>query len=370
MIGQTIGSYVLESKLGEGGMGEVYLGRHQSLDTLAAVKVMAPAFSHDPRLHERFSREAKTQAQLRHPNIAQVLDHVEHDGRWFLVVEYMPNGTLEDALAQRHEPLETADALAWGRQALLGLDHAHERGIVHRDIKPANLLINERGEAAVTDFGIALEAGARRLTQTGVSIGTPEYMSPEQIRGAADLDRRTDIYSMGVVLYELLANRVPFHADSIFEVQRAQVSDPPPPLRTAAPQVPEALEAIVMRALAKDPDERYATCGEFAESIESFERGEDPVVPLAPAPIHRRTVLEGAVGAPPVPTPSPLPSPRRSAASSPEAPSSALPPTTLPHSRSATMALSPPSAGPSPAGGTALPPPGPKKKSWTGWVAA
>ncbi len=289
MIGLEVGSYVLESELGKGGMGEVYLGRHKSLDTRAAVKVMAPAFSTEPQLRERFSREARTQAQLNHPHIARVLDHVEKDGRWFLVIEYMENGTLEGVIERSAEPVPVVHSLAWSHQALLGLDHAHRKGIIHRDVKPANILINDRGEAAVTDFGIAMELGAQRLTRTGTSMGTPEYMSPEQIRGAADLDHRTDVYSMGIVLYELLTGRVPFRSPSTFEVQRAQVSDPPPPLKQINPAVSAELAELVTRALVKDPKQRYSGCGEFACAIETFEQGK--LVPVPP-PLPRRTVLE------------------------------------------------------------------------------
>ncbi len=288
MTGLEVGSYILESELGRGGMGEVYLARHKTLGTWAAIKVMSPAFSADHKLRERFSREARTQAQLQHPHIARVLDHVEKDGRWFLIIEYMKSGTLEDVLDRSGEPVPVPEALAWTRQALLGLDHAHRQGIIHRDVKPANILINDRGEAAVTDFGIAVEVGAQRLTRTGISIGTPEYMSPEQIRGADDLDHRTDVYSMGIVLYELLAARVPFQSPSTFEVQRAQVTEPPPPLSRLRPDLPPALEGLVTRALAKDPQERYPSCGEFARAIETYEPGE--AVAAEPAP--RRTLRE------------------------------------------------------------------------------
>lgn len=307
MIGQEVGNYILQAKLGEGGMGEVYLARHKNLETLAAVKVMTPAFSHDAKLRERFSREARTQAQLRHPNIAQVFDHIEHDGRWFMIIEYMENGTLEDVLENRQGPVPEAQALTWARQALEGLNHAHGKGVVHRDIKPANLLLNERGEVAVTDFGIAMVLGAQRLTRTGASIGTPEYMSPEQIQGRADLDHRTDVYSMGIVLYELLGGRVPFEAASTFEVMERQVKEPPPPLRDLRSDVSPQLEALLMKALAKGPQERYTTCGEFAAAIAAYERGE-----VSGSRVTVFESLDGSTLAPP-PVPQPVSKPYRSA---------------------------------------------------------
>ena len=305
-----IGSYRLESKIGEGGMGEVWLARHQNLDRLAAVKVMSPALAQDPDFRERFSREANTQAKLVHPHIAQVLDHVEKDGRWFLIIQYMGNGSLEEVITAHPQGVAVPDALAWTRQALLGLDEAHKNGVIHRDIKPGNLLLNDRHEVAVTDFGIARDVASRRLTGTGVSMGTPEYMSPEQIRAAADLDHRTDVYAMGIVLYELLTGRVPFGGDSAFEIQRAQVHDPPPPLRQVKPELPEGLEPLLQRALDKEPTARYSGCGEFAQAIEAFERGETPSVPIAappppPPPVARTKTVHMPATTPPTPPPKP-----------------------------------------------------------------
>jgi serine/threonine-protein kinase len=275
--GQEIGSYVLESPLGKGGMGEVFLARHKSLGRRAAIKVLAVAVD-EPQFHERFSREARAQAQLSHPNVARVLDHVQKDGRWYLITEYMPRGTLKDVLDQGPGPVPPAQALAWTRQALRGLEYAHRQGIVHRDVKPANVLVNEHGEAAVTDFGLAMVAGGERLTQTGTALGTPAYMSPEQVSGDREVDHRTDVYSMGVVLYELLTGRVPFPMKSASEVVRVLVNEPPP-LREVNPSLPPELEGLVMRALAKNPDARYADCKEFAEAVGRCERGEAVAAP-------------------------------------------------------------------------------------------
>ncbi len=319
---REVGSYILESKLGKGGMGEVYLARHKSLGTWAAVKVLSLNFNEDDEFRERFSREARAQAQVRHPNIAQVLDHVEQDGRWHLIIEYMEKGTLKDVL-ERGLP-EIAQSVAWARQSLAGLGYAHEKGIVHRDVKPANILINDRGEVAVTDFGLALAIGDQRLTSTGMAIGTPSYMSPEQIAGEGDLDHRSDVYSMGVVLYELLTGRVPFQLSSSFEMFRVVVAEPPKP-REHNPEIPEALEAIVLKALAKSPAERYQSCEEMASDLEAWERGDKvsavvaAALPPPPDPSMEPTLLApssaGLVSAPPpapseaAPPPPPPPAP-------------------------------------------------------------
>jgi len=289
---REIGNYVLEAPLGKGGMGEVFLARHKSLGTRAAVKALAVHVGDDPDLRERFSREAKAQARLSHPNIARVLDHVEQDGQWHLIVEYLDGGTLKDAIEGAGGPMPIARAVTWARQALAGLDYGHQKGIIHRDVKPANILINERGEAAVADFGLARLIGEQRLTRTGTALGTPQYMSPEQIDGSADLDHRTDVYSLGVVLYEMLAGRLPIQVDTPSEVVRVLVQDPKP-LPELRPDVPPELARVVMKALAKNPEDRFASCNQFAEALrpfESFETGPvaaavaDTVVPTVPVP--------------------------------------------------------------------------------------
>lgn len=330
---REIGNYILESKLGQGGMGEVYLARHKSLGTQAAIKILGINFSENEEFRERFSREARTQAQLRHPNVAQVLDHVEQDGCWHLIIEYMPNGTVKDAMAQAGGRLEIDRAVTWAKQALAGLAYGHAKNTVHRDIKPANLLLNDRGEVAVTDFGLAIVLGDARLTSTGMAIGTPAYMSPEQVGGEADIDHRTDIYSLGVVLYEMLTGRVPFELKSSFEMFRV-LTQPPPPVRQHRPEIAPALEAILNKAMAKAPSDRYQTCQEFLDDLNAYEQGgtvsASTFVPAAPPP--SAVVPTGAEMAPTVvaPTgtmPGPPPPPPAQGASAPTAtaPSAAVP---------------------------------------------
>jgi len=286
MIGRRVGSWVLERELGRGGMGSVFLARHTSLATFAAVKVLSPGLESEDSFRQRFRREADLQVQLRHPNIARVLDYLEEDGHWFLVVEYLDRGSLADLLERTGSGVPRPQALTWMRQALAGLGYAHQKGIVHRDIKPANLLLNESGDMVVADFGIARADGGPSLTTTGIAIGTPQYMSPEQILTPEKIDHRSDIYSLGVVFYELLAGRKPFDSGSQFSILQAHVSEPPPPLREIDPGISSALEKVVMKALAKKPEDRYSDCQSMARDL-------DPAMEVT-APGPRRVVPAGA----------------------------------------------------------------------------
>ncbi|HEV7507787.1 MAG TPA: serine/threonine-protein kinase [Thermoanaerobaculia bacterium] len=268
MLGRRVGSWVLEKELGQGGMGSVFQARHASLSTLAAVKVLSPGLESEESFRQRFRREAELQAQLRHPNVARVLDYLEDSGQWFLVIEYLDRGSLADVLSQEKAKVPRQQAVTWADQALAGLGYAHQKGIVHRDVKPANLLLNENGEVVVADFGIARADSGPGLTTTGIAIGTPQYMSPEQILTPDQIDRRSDIYSMGVVLYELLTGRKPFDSGSQFSVLQAHVTEPPPPLRGIDPSISPALEAVVMRALAKKPEDRYPACDALIRDLD------------------------------------------------------------------------------------------------------
>lgn len=267
MIGRRIGSWVLQREIGRGGMGSVFEAQHVSLHTRAAVKVLSPGLESEESFRRRFQREAELQAQLRHPNVARVLDYLEDRGHWFLIIDYLERGSLGDLLA-RGEAVSRPQALDWTRQALAGLGHAHAHGIVHRDVKPANLLLGSNGEIVVADFGIARGDGVAGLTTTGAVVGTPHYMSPEQIVTPEKVDGRSDIYSLGIVLYEMLAGRKPFDAPSQFAVLQAQVSTPPPPLRAIDPSISPQLEAVVMRALSKNPEDRYGDCASMVRDLE------------------------------------------------------------------------------------------------------
>ncbi len=326
---QQIGNWQIEGDLGEGGMGSVHLARHRTLGTLAALKVLAPGLGRDARFRERFVREARAQAQLQHPGIAQVMDFLEQGDDLFVVIEYLPGGTLADRLENRRERLPAATAVAWTRQALDALDYAHQHGVIHRDVKPSNLMFDGAGHLKIVDFGIALTLDGRRLTTTG-SLGTPHYMSPEQIRRPQEVDHRTDVYAMGVVLYEMLAGHPPFDAISDFEVRLAQVNETPKPLATQNPEIPPTLEAIVMKALAKDPNERYSGCGELARALDVWSHS-----PLSPA--SRPLTIPISMPPPLPPKPATVPPPLKPAtvpppiaASPPPVPVSPFPAAPLP----------------------------------------
>jgi len=239
--GVAFGPWLLDEQLGVGGMGEVWRATHRVLGRRIAVKILAPELTRDPRFRERFVAGAQVQARLSHPHITQIQDFIEEDGRFAILMEWIPGGTVADAIARARGPLPVDQTLKWAGQSLAALDFAHQHGVIHRDVKPSNLMLDAAGEIKVTDFGIAVAMGARRMTTTGKTVGTPQYMSPEQIVRPQSVDHRTDVYSMGVVLYEMLAGQVPFDADTDFTLQRLHVEAPPPSLRHANPSVPEWL---------------------------------------------------------------------------------------------------------------------------------
>lgn len=274
-IGKTIGKVRIEKILARGGMAEVYLGTHVTLERPVAVKLLHSHIEEEPSLLERFHREAKVVAGLRHPNIVQVYDFDTTDGHPYIVMEYLKGPTLATYLRGLHErndrvpPHQVARLL---KVLTAALDYAHEQGVIHRDIKPGNIILHKNGEdipldqpltndveAVLTDFGLVRIANAATKTASGMVSGTPSYMSPEQGRGD-NTDHRTDIYSLGVVLYELLAGRVPFEADSTMSVIYMQIHTPPP----AIPGISPSVQAVMNRALAKNPNERYQSSRDMA----------------------------------------------------------------------------------------------------------
>ena len=272
------GRYAVEGRLGGGGMATVYRARHALLDTPLALKVLHPHLARDPEMRTRFRREAEAAARLQHPHVCPILDYATAGGSpatggagggvEFLVMPFFGGGSLADATAhgRRVTPERAAAAAA---QAARGLDYAHRRGVVHRDVKPDNVLFDEEGYAVVTDFGIASARFHARMTATGRAMGTPHYMSPEQAMGRL-VDGRSDVYALGVVLYEALAGAPPFDAPDPYQVGYKHVHEAPAPLEAAAPGVPPALAAIVMRTLAKSPDERYQRAADLADALVGF----------------------------------------------------------------------------------------------------
>ncbi|HET6174866.1 MAG TPA: Stk1 family PASTA domain-containing Ser/Thr kinase [Gaiellales bacterium] len=278
------GRYRVLGRLGVGGMATVYLAEDSSLGRKVALKVMAERYAEDGEFVERFRREAQAAARLNHPNIIAVYDRGEADGRPYIAMEYLQGRTLKQVI-QAEGPLPPERAIAIAMQVLAGLRYAHEHGVVHRDVKPHNVLVGDDGRIKVTDFGIA-HAGDPQMTEVGSIVGTAQYLSPEQARGRR-VGPQTDIYSLGVVLYEMLAGRVPFEGDSSVAIAMQHVSDHPPPLRALAPDVPESLALVVAHAMLKDAAQRYGSADEFAADLDRVRRG---LVPVAATAAHTAVV--------------------------------------------------------------------------------
>jgi serine/threonine-protein kinase len=267
LAGHQVGRYRLLREIGGGGMGTVYEAEDTQLGRRVAVKLLPPEYSRDRRAKERFLREARAAAAVDHPNLCTVHDAGESEGRLYIVLSFYEGETLRDRI--RRGPLPLADAREVAIQVARGLARAHEAGIVHRDIKPANVMLPRRGEAKILDFGIArLEGDEFSLTRTGASWGTPAYMSPEHARGEP-VDGRTDVWSLGVMLYEMIAGRRPFGGESIEALVSSILTQEPEPLERLRPDVPPDLAGVVDRALAKDPAERYANAAELLADLES-----------------------------------------------------------------------------------------------------
>lgn len=266
MIGRTIGNYRLEALLGQGGMGAVYRGTDVLLDRPVAIKSLRADVASNPQLVERFKQEARTLARLLHPNIATLYTLVREGKDMYMVMEFCEGETLESILKRRGR-LAPEEALALIDQAMYGLEHAHNHGIVHRDIKPANLMRLPDGTIKVMDFGIARLRGSSRLTQTSHTVGTAEYMAPEQIR-SHEVDARADIYALGVLLFELLTGRVPFTSESFFEVMQAHLEETPPPPGQFVSGLDDHVENAILKALEKDKAKRFASVEEFREALQ------------------------------------------------------------------------------------------------------
>ena len=265
MIGQIIGNYKIEEKLGEGGMGAVYKGVDTMLDREVAIKALRPELASQNSVVERFRSEAVTLAKLNHANIATLYTMFRQGDELYMVLELVRGETLDNIL-QRRGALPAEEAVPVFSQVLDGIDHAHELGIVHRDIKPANMMLTEKGTLKVLDFGIARLLGSARMTRAGNIIGTLEYMAPEQVRGQ-ETDGRSDIYALGMMLYEVLTGRLPFQTENEFELMKLQAEVIPQPPGEINPSIPPAVEAAIMKAIAKDPNERFQTAGEFREFL-------------------------------------------------------------------------------------------------------
>ena len=259
--------YRIERELGQGGMATVFLAEDLKHDRKVALKVLKPELAAVLGA-ERFVVEIKTTAALQHPHILPLFDSGTADRFLFYVMPYVAGESLRDRL-RREKQLPVADAIRIASEVAGALDYAHRNGVIHRDIKPENVLLHD-GQALVADFGIALaasRAGGGRMTETGLSLGTPHYMSPEQAMGEREITARSDVYALGCVLYEMLAGEPPFTGATSAAVLARQVTSPPPPLRTVCAGVPDNVERAVLRALAKRPADRFRTAAEFASAL-------------------------------------------------------------------------------------------------------
>jgi serine/threonine-protein kinase len=268
VVGEKIaGRYEIEELVGHGGMSSVYKARDSLLERHVALKILHEQYSSDEDFVERFKREARSVAQLQHPNIVTVIDRGEEDRRQYIVFEYIDGENLKECVVRKGR-LEVREALEIAVEVARGLAFAHQSGIVHRDVKPQNVLLNGDGRAKVTDFGIARTVEMDGMTQTGTVLGTSNYIAPEQATGQR-VDAHSDVYSLGAVLYELLAGDVPFPGESFVAVAMKHVHEPPPNLLDVRKDVPPRVAAAVDRALEKDPELRFPTMDAFAAELEA-----------------------------------------------------------------------------------------------------
>ena len=293
LVGEEILGYRIERQIGEGGMGSVFKGVHPAFGQEVAIKVLDPVLARDPQLRARFVQEARIQMGLRHQGIVQVLTGQVDGDSLCLVMEFVDGMSLAEVIARRGA-LPPAEAARIFAQVLDAVAHAHAQGVVHRDLKPGNILVQADGTAKVADFGIAKVVGDARMTRTGTTMGSPHYMAPEQVMGRKEIDARADVYALGATLFETLTGRPPFAAleagdgsDSDFAIKEAHVRTAPPDVRTLRPDVPAPLAEVVACALAKDPAQRFQSCGAFKRALETAASsacgGAIAGVPAAPA---------------------------------------------------------------------------------------
>jgi hypothetical protein len=283
-IGSRVGDYEVLEVLGSGGMGQVYKVRNVISGRVEAMKVLLPDLEGNAELADRFTREIKLQASLDHPNIAALHTALRLDNQLLMLTEYVEGVTVEAALRSGRIPIDKA--IDYTAQVLSALSYAHARGVVHRDIKPANMIVTPSGVVKLMDFGIAKMVVDRKLTQTGSTVGSLYYMSPEQIKGAVDLDPRSDLYSLGISLYEMVTGARPFQGDSEYSIMAAHLETNPPPPIQLDPNLPPALSEIILMALEKDPAQRFQTADAFRAALLSV-RGsvQQPVAAPAEAPV-------------------------------------------------------------------------------------
>ncbi len=292
LVGKTLGKYRLVEKLGQGGMAQVYKAYQPDLDRYVAIKILHPHLTGDEDFAARFRQEARAIAALEHPHIVRVYDFDTDGDMAFLVMEHLEGASLKSLLHDldcREERMDLEEVERIMGALADALDHAHRQGVVHRDVKPSNVFITASGRPVLTDFGIARMVDTATITESGGTLGTPAYMSPEQGRGESG-DARSDIYALGVLLYQLCVGRVPFDADTPYAIILKHITAPLPPPRSIRPELPEPVERVILKSLAKEPDDRFQTAGDMGRAL-SAALG----APVPPSP--RRSTLRRALDA-------------------------------------------------------------------------
>jgi serine/threonine protein kinase len=312
MTGETdgrviAGRYRLISPEGEGGMATVWRAMDEQLEREVAVKILRPQFGADPGFAARFKNEARAAGSLSHPNIVQVYDFGTdaESGDQYIVMQLVEGQDLATVLRERG-PLEVDEAVAIGASVADALEAAHRQGLIHRDIKPGNILLTPGGRTLVTDFGISRAVAEASMTVTGTTIGSVHYFSPEQAAGE-EVGTSSDIYALGIVIYEMLSGRRPFEGESAAGVALKRLNEPPPPLSTAVRPIPAPLEAVVMRALARDPTQRYPDAAAFSHALREWRSGDETAAMLAPAVVAAAAVVPPPISPDEVPATAPPP---------------------------------------------------------------
>ncbi len=271
LLGTTIGDYKIQRKIGSGGMGVVYQGLHIRLEQLVAIKDLSPELASNLEMRQRFIREARIQAKLNHPNVVNVHNLLEHEGRLLLVMEFVEGETLDKRIQERGA-LPYKEAVDICRQVLDALAFMHARGVIHRDLKPGNIMLTKEGRVKVTDFGIAKATTEKGQTRAGVRLGTLWYMSPEQVKGKP-VDARSDLYAMGVTLFQMVTGKLPFFGNSDFEIMKAHTEVAPPDPKKIKKDLPKPLSSIILRLLEKNPDKRFQSAGEVLQALNALKKG-------------------------------------------------------------------------------------------------